>query len=210
MTETADVLAAKQVAFSVAGGGGGGQSTSGGSAVSGCCGGGALRVRVGVGHSQEVGAEVGIIGAADNNSGAVYPMGKIRYKLGFAHRLAFVAGSGLAGGINTSGQRTPVYIGSDAAIIASTVPLGGAVQVYGGGRFTFSLPADSKFYENSPTQGFIFPLGVAFPANRQWQLFIEGGLITGISEVEVSNQTKTYGWIGGYGAVAFQYASRTQ
>jgi hypothetical protein len=205
LTETAAVLARHQVAISVTGGGGDGTSTNEKLSVDRCCGGGALRARVGLGGRHEVGAELAVI-AGNGKGGPVFPTGKLRYKLGLGEHLAFLAGLGLAGRIDTSGgSANALYVGADAGLVASTSPLANIVQLYGGLRFTFSLPADDRFYANTPTQGFIVPAGLALRAGQYWQLYAEGGLIGGFSE---PSRDQHYGWIGGYGAFAVEY--RTQ
>jgi hypothetical protein len=213
-TETADVLKAKQVAITVAGGGGDGSGIEKGAAApSNCCGGGGVRVRVGVGHDQEVGAEMTAIGVGGSNGGdgVAYLAGKLRYKLGLGRHLAFLAGLGGAGAIPVKPQMStpPLVLGADVALLASTSPLAGWAQVYGGLRFTAALPATSDFYANNPTELFTVPVGVALQLHPRWTLFLEGGLLGAVSEYQGStdHSLQTYSWIGGYGAAAVQYTA---
>jgi hypothetical protein len=206
MTETAAVLVKKQVAITLAGGGGAGSDTNHlDDHLPDCCGGGSLRLRVGVGHDQEVGAEVSVIGRGGGDA-AIYPAGKLRYKLGLGRHLAFVAGVGLSSYVNLDKQastsdKTVVWAGADVGLVASTNRLGGIAQLYGGARFTFVVPTSSPFYQNLPTQGFVVPVGVALTLSPSWQLFFEAGLLAGFSETA---SDKHIGWLGGYGAAALQ------
>jgi hypothetical protein len=202
MVETADVLARNQVSVTIAGGGGGGSSITSNAKSSFCCGGGDLRVSVGVGRKQEVGADVAVLG----QHGALYPSGKLRHKVGLVRHLALVTGVGGSGAIalDAGGKNSPLYLGADAALVASTDRIDG-MQLYGGLRATFALPASAQFYQNLPTEGVTVPLGLAIHLGARGRLFIEAGLLVGASQYE-SQYTKleTTAWVGGYGALAFQ------
>jgi len=198
------VLQRQQVAVAIAGGGGDGTNTNGKLTVDRCCGGAAARVRFGLGGGHELGAELGVI-AGNGKGGPVLPTGKLRYKLGIGEHLAFLTGVGLAARIDTTGgSPNAVYVGADAGLVASMKLHVPWLELYGGLRFTFSLPAEKRFYENTPTEGFIVPLGFAFNVSRSFQLFAEGGLVGGFSE---PNRDDYYGWVGGYGVFAIQYTT---
>jgi hypothetical protein len=204
-TETAPVLSKRQVAVAFAGGGGDGTSTNTKINVDRCCAGGAVRVRVGLGGGHEVGAEVALIGAW-GQGGPLLPTGKLRYKLALGEHFAFLAGLGFAGRIDTAGgSANGAFFGFDAGAVASTSPLAHhRLQLYTGARFTVSLPMESRFYENTPTQGFVIPAGLAVRANERFVFFCEGGLTAGFSEPDHSDW---HGWVGGYGALALEYTT---
>lgn len=203
-TETAEVLKARQVAISVAGGGGVGGPVAQQSASATGLGGGSLRVRVGVGHDQEVGVESA---ALTDDGRSLSASVKLRYKIGFGAHLALVGGAGVAGNFDpTNGSRTPPFVGADVALLASTGTRSSHVQLYGGLRLTVSLPASSDFYQQGPMQLFTLPIGVAFKMGPRAQLFGELGLLGAVSEVRTSEDgLHDYGFLGGYAAIAVQF-----
>jgi hypothetical protein len=199
--ETAETLKTKQVSLTVAAGGGGGRD------VQDCCGGGSARVRVGVGHDMEVGAEFEAIGGRDTK----VLTGKASYKVGFLRHFALIAGLG-AGGYVGNGS-PPAILGADVAAVASSPPLVGLLSVYGGARFSFSLPVSGDFYKGYPSQGFIIPVGLALSAGPRFRLYFEGGFMGGWNEGPGATMppSTTYAkptlsdWVGGYGALAASY-----
>lgn len=205
--ESAEVLGPGKVGVTIAGGGAGfdtklrrNQLTYGAGAFEG-------RVRVGVGHDQEVGASVfggagsGVAGGdASGGAGA-----KISYKIGPARSLAFVADAGIMD-LNSASVVVP---SGDLAVVFAPYTASDGTQVYTGVRGSLGVPIleGARAFD----EGITIPVGVAFRASERVRLFAEGGFVAGFGQFAGQtgftglNDTST---LGGYGVVAFGYVFR--
>jgi hypothetical protein len=195
--ETADTLKRGDGAATVYGGGG--YFTGSGSPQSGCCAGAMGRLRVGIGHDQEVGAEGGVYVAGDKGPGNVYGTTKLRWKMGLGEHIALIAGAGLSWTDNLVG------VGADFGGIASTKLRNTRLHLYSGLRGTMVVAADSDVYQNGGISGGgILPFGIEWRPGDHFRLDVEVGAI-GAANVAGTNK-KLSGWFGGYGALALSYA----
>jgi hypothetical protein len=209
--ETAETLGKKQASLTIAGGGGDGANGNGNKFVEKCCGGGAVRVRVGVGHAQEVGVEGSVVGGGDLDSGGVYLLGKLSYKLGLTPNVALLAGTGLAGGASRSGRTTDVALGADLALVLSTNRLARVLRLYSGARFSFIVPVAKDPHRSdigAPTQAFVVPLGLSVEPTPSLRLYFEGAFFGGFSEPNIDGPVTSQTWYGGYGTFALAFLFR--
>jgi hypothetical protein len=112
LAETAETLPARAVSVTIGGGGG----AAGGSSEVTQAGGAIARVRVGIGHQQEVGIEGGAYFAGKPGDGNVYGVGKLGWKLQLRRHAAILAGVGASWIGRTAG------IGGDLGCVLSTGP----------------------------------------------------------------------------------------
>ena len=206
--ETAETLGKKDVSVSFAGGGGGAPN------VDHCCGGGAIRFRVGLGHRMELGLETYALGAGTIGDGSLALGGKFSYKFAPIRYLALLFGVGATGtigfGKTANGE---AGVGSDFGLVASTPLLGRILRIYGGGRFSFVVPAARDIYDTGgPTQAFIVPVGFSVEPDRHWRFLFEGGYLGGFSENRESHPpaATSIGWNNGYGLFAVAYVWRSR
>jgi len=192
--ETAEVLEPREVSAAVYGGGG--AFTGTGSSGGGCCGGAMGRVRVGVGHAQEVGVE----GGAYLDSGGAWGTAKLDWKLQLNEHYALVAGVGTSfiGGL--------VGLGGDAGVIASTSPWRDRVRLYAGLRATMMVQTDGVISDG----GGVLSGGVAYEPTRRLRVALEIGAVGGGFHDRQPNDfvPANAGWFGGYGAAVISYAWR--
>lgn len=202
LAETAEPLPARAVSLTLAGGAGG----AGGSSTVAPAGGTIARVRVGVGHGQEVGLEGGAYFTGRPNDGAIYGVGKLSWKLQLLSHMALLAGAGVSwiGGA--------VGVGGDFGGVWSTGPLGGRpIRVYGGLRGTLAIPARRDPYDGGGiTGGGVLSTGLAWAPTPAWRLYLEAGAIGGGSvnhgAFNAPSARDYFGWAGGYGALAVSRA----
>jgi hypothetical protein len=205
--ESAEVLGPGRVGVTLAGGGAGFDTKLRGNHLG--YGGGAFegRVRVGIGHDQEIGGSVfggagtGVSGG-DANGGAG---AKISYKIGPARWLAFVADAGV---MDVNSASVVVPSGDLAAVIAPYTASDGT-QVYTGVRGSLGVPILDR--ARAFDEGITIPVGLAFHASERVRLFAEGGFVAGFGQFAGQagftglNDTST---LGGYGVLAFGYVFR--
>jgi hypothetical protein len=197
MLETADVLARKQVAVTIGGGGGGGYSTVPFTeGIPGGAFGGGLRLRVGVGHDEEVGIDTVANGFTYRDEGQIdwAVAARINWKVA-RDGVALIVGSGII--VESSGL---VLYGGDAAVVSSTGSVAGSPKVhfYGGGRVGFLVPATADPYRDGIPVYLTLPLGFAFDASDNVRFFVEGGP-TGSLGFSHGATGALYGASGGFG-----------
>jgi hypothetical protein len=196
--ESPETLKAREVSLTVAGGGGAGGGNGGN--LNSCCGGGAARLRVGVGHEQEVGVEGNLIFASSGSVGAL----KLAYKIAPSPNFAIVAGAGA-----TIDEGRQVALGGDAAGVVATDALGRAgARVYSGLRVSFALPAGGReiYDSGGASEALLVPVGVQLgPARARWRLYLEAGYMAAWSQAREQQEVVGHNWHGGYGALAFSY-----
>ena len=191
--ETAEVLKPREVSAAIYGGGG--AFTGSGSSGSQCCGGAMARVRVGIGHAQEVGLD----GGAYFEDGGAWGTAKLAWKLQLGEHYALVAGVG------TSFLDRSVSLGGDAGLIASTSPLvGSPLQLYAGLRVTMMIATDS----DTQAGGGVLSGGLLWNVTHRWRLAFEAGAIGGGGTGFLDGTRYTPGWFGAYGAALVSYAWR--
>lgn len=197
--ETAEVLKPREVSAAIYGGGGAFTGSTGSSGD--CCGGAMARVRVGVGHAQEVGIDGGVYLSGTPGHGSVWGTGKLAWKLALGEHYALVGGVGLTF-IDQS-----VGLGGDAGVIASTSPLyGTGLQLYSAFRLTMIAQTNGDVSDG----GGVLSGGVSWSLGRRWRLAAEVGVVGGGAHevpgmgIPPSND----GWFGGYGAALVSYAWR--
>lgn len=197
--ETAETLKPREVSAAIYGGGGAftGSSSSG----SDCCGGAMARVRVGVGHAQEVGVDGGVYLEGHPGKGSVWGSGKLAWKLQLREHYALVAGVGLTFIGSTVG------LGGDAGVIASTSPLlGTGLQLY----CTLRLTMIAHTYGDVSDGGAVLASGLSWSASRRWRLAAEVGVV-GAGEHDVPSMglaPQNHAYFGAYGAALVSYAWR--
>jgi hypothetical protein len=200
--ETAETLEAREVSAAVYGGGGvfTGSSSSGPE----CCGGAMGRLRVGIGHAQEVGIDAGAYFSGHPGKGSIWGTGKLGWKLRLGEHYALVGGAGL-----TFIDRQ-VGVGGDFGALASTRLGARPLSLYTGLRGTLMVAAARDVYGNGGVSGgALLPLGVAWDATRRLRLLLEAGLVGGANVEDLLHNGKSYsGWFGSYGALAVSYAWR--
>ena len=191
--ETAEALAPREVSAAVYGGGG---AFTGSGTAHDCCGGAMARLRVGVGHAQEVGVEGG---AYFDGSGA-WGTAKLDWKLQLREHYAIVAGVG------TSFADNVVGVGGDAGVIASTSPWRDQVRLYAGLRATMMIDTGGATSDG----GGILSGGVAWEPTRRWRVAMEIGAVGSAFHDRQPNELvpANAGWFGGYGAAVVSYAWR--
>ncbi len=171
--ETAETLKAREVSVSVAGGFGGGTNS--------CCdGGGAARVRLGLGHEQEVGVDASFVTGGND----VIAGGKVAYKRGLSPNVAVVVGAGATHGNDSIGST----VGADVAMIASTRAPG--AQLYSSARLAVAVPVHSDvFADGGVDEAAFVALGLALPVDAHTRLFAEAGGIGSIAEIHQNYDT---------------------
>ncbi|HET6279447.1 MAG TPA: hypothetical protein VFH73_00715, partial [Polyangia bacterium] len=168
--ETAQVLAPREVGVTVAAGGG---SFSWSDGV-----GGGARVRVGVGHHQEIGGEVTGMHVIDDSSPTPEApwkgpntafAGKLSWKLAPLRWFAVSA----AGGASHSATGTAA--GGDVAVMFSTrEAFWSRVRPYGGVRGALAIPVGRDSNEaGGVTEGLVVAVGTAVELDRQFKLLFE-------------------------------------
>lgn len=198
MAETAETLGAGEVSAGVVGGGGG----AGGSSAE-RAGGAFGRIRVGVGHGQEVGVEGGGYFFGVPGNGSMYGTGALRYKLALSPHAALLTAFGL------SWIEKQVNAGGDFGFVLSSRPLGGVARLYVGARATLMAPTSGPLEAGGVAGGGILPLGVDYEPEPGWHVAFEAGLVGGgdVHHDFFGNDVIVYDrWIGGYGAVALSRA----
>lgn len=187
MAETSDVLRPGSVTTTVYGGPGAFTGSTDSTRVGGAMG----RLRVGIGHAQEVGIEGGAYFQGVPGRGNIWGTVKLRWK----RRLrvgALVTGAGLTWLDRLSGW------GGDIAWVGSTTAFGRRdLHAYGGLRASLMFPPSTSIGGISGAA--MLPVGLVWDASADWRIFVETGLVgagTGARE----------GWFGGYGALAISYA----
>lgn len=192
--ETAEVLKPREVSAAVYGGGG--AFTGTGSSGSGCCGGAMARVRVGVGHAQEVGVE----GGAYFAGGAAWGSAKLAWKLQAREHWAIVAGVG------TSFIDNAVGVGGDAGVIVSTSPFRDRLSLYAGLRATMTIDTAGVVSDG----GGILSAGVSYDVTRGFRIALEVGAVgSGFHDrAPTEFVPANAGWFGAYGAALVSYAWR--
>ena len=192
--ETAETLEAREVSAAVYGGGGAFTgSTSSGSE---CCGGAMARLRVGVGHAQEVGVE----GGAYFDGGGAWGTAKLAWKLQAREHWAIVAGIGTSFISNTIG------VGGDAGVIVSTSPFRDRLRLYAGVRATMMIDTGGEVSDG----GGILSGGMAYDLTRGLRVALELGATGSGFHDRHPNEfvPANAGWFGGYGAAVVSYAWR--
>lgn len=192
--ETAEALQPREVSAAVYGGGG--AFTGTGSSGSGCCGGAMARLRVGVGHAQEVGVE----GGAYFDAGGAWGTAKLAWKLQAREHLAIVAGVG------TSFIAKTIGVGGDAGVIVSTSPFRDRLRLYAGLRATMMIDTSGEVSDG----GGILSGGMAYDATRGLRVALEIGAIGSGFHDRQPNEfvPANAGWFGAYGAALVSYAWR--
>ncbi len=200
LAETAEVLHRGEAQVTAAAGTGG--VVSGDSSF--CnCGGAGLRVRLGLGHRQEIGVEGSLIIASDGSF--PHAAEKVSWKLGLADWVAVVAGAGVGRSPDGAGaDSAPVY-GFDLALVASTSPARG-FAFYGGVRGSVDLPFKSDL-RAGPGAGVnaIFPFGIAVGGGSPYRLYFEMGVIRRWSYGNDPGFGHDPSFVAMYGAVGFGY-----
>ena len=201
LAETAETLPTRAVSLTLAGGAAG----AGGSSTVTPAGGTVGRLRVGIGHRQEVGVEGGAYFVGEPDNGTIYGLGKLTWKLQLLPHAALLAGAGF------SWTNYTAAVGGDFGGVWSSGPLRGRpFTLYAGLRGTIALPMARDPYTNGGiTGGVILPLGVAYSPTPAWRLYLElGGFGGGSVNHGVFNAPsgrEYFGWGGGYGAVAVSH-----
>ncbi|HEX6836162.1 MAG TPA: hypothetical protein VF334_06290 [Polyangia bacterium] len=191
--ETAETLKPREVSAALYGGGGGVLTGTG--STRDCCGGVMARVRVGVGHAQEVGVE----GGAYLSGGGAWGTAKLDWKLQVAEHYALVAGLG------TTFIDGVVGLGGDAGVIASTSPWRDRVRLYAALRATMMLQTNAKISDG----GGVLAGGVAYEPTHRLRVALEIGAVGGGGhQVATGLVDGNAGWFGGYGAALVSYAWR--
>ncbi len=166
---------------------------------------GEVRVRVGVGASQEVGVTgFGGVGSTSSSGSTIpYEAGaKLSYKIAPASWLAFVASGGAFDQSQTSA------IGGDLAAIVAPYTDRAGDQLYTGVKGSFAIPVLQN--ARGATEVLTLPVGFALRSSRNVRVFFEGGALLGFAEfygattLPSSNGTS----VGGYGAVAVRVGFR--
>jgi hypothetical protein len=205
--ESAEVLGPGKVGVTIAGGGAGFDTKLRGKPLTYGAGAFEARVRVGIGHDQEIGGSVfggvgtGVAGG-DANGGAG---AKISYKIGPARWLAFVADAGVMD-LNSASVVVP---SGDLAVVLAPYTASDGTQVYTGVRGSLGVPIleGARAFD----EGITVPVGLAFHASERVRMFAEGGFIAGFGQFAGQagftglNDTST---LGGYGVLAFGYVFR--
>ncbi len=213
LAESTEVLDWSKVGVTVAGGGG---------AVAECCnnssnnspggfGGGEVRVRVGMGHGQEIGVSAfGGAGSSNPINGAFG--GKLAYKIAPLPWLAFVANGGAYDYIGWSNNvsNTAVFGGDLAAIVAGYVDSRGT-QIYGGVRGAFAVPVFTGAHGAS--ESLTVPIGVMLKLSDLVRVFFEGGFVASWGQYRSEspppdNYSADLTLLGGYGTAAVQFVFR--
>jgi hypothetical protein len=195
--ETAETLKPREVSAAIYGGGGAFVGTAQPTAA--CCGGVMARVRVGIGHAQEVGVEGGTYLEGRPGNGNVWGTGKLVWKLQWREHVAIIAG------IGTTFLGT-VGIGGDAGVIVSTSPWRDQVRLYAALRGTMMVESDGGLSDG----GGVLTAGVAWDVSRRLRLAAEIGAVGSGNYVPhpIDFEPRNSGWFGGYGAAVVSYASR--
>jgi hypothetical protein len=191
--ETAETLGPREVSAAIYGGGG---AFTGTGTAHDCCGGAMARLRVGVGHAQEVGVEGGAYFAA----GAAWGTAKLAWKLQAREHWAIVAGLG------TSFTGSTIGVGGDAGVIVSTSPFRDRLRLYAGLRATMMIDTGGDVSDG----GGVLSGGVAYDVTRGLRLALEVGATgSGFHDRQPSDFVPANaGWFGSYGAAVVSYAWR--
>ena len=192
--ETAETLGPREVSAAVYGGGG---AFTGSGTAHDCCGGVMGRVRVGVGHAQEVGVE----GGAYLDGAGAWGTAKLDWKLQLREHYAIVAGVG------TSFTPSVIGVGGDVGVIASTSPLEGTpLQLYTAVRATMMLQTNAVISDG----GGVLSGGVAYAPTPRLRVALEAGVIGAGAHDRDPNlyAPENAGWFGAYGAALVSYAWR--
>jgi len=197
--ETAETLKAREVSAAVYGGGGAFTGSTG-SSGGGCCGGVMGRVRVGVGRSQEVGAEGGVYLSGGPGNGSVWGTAKLAWKLQLNEHYAVV------GGVGTTFIGGTVGLGGDAGVIASTSPWRESISLYAGLRATMMIDTGGAISDG----GGVLSGGISYALPRHLRVAVELGAIGGGAHNRQTGSVipENSGWFGGYGAALVSYAWR--
>jgi hypothetical protein len=192
--ETAEVLKPREVSAAVYGGGG--AFTGTGSSGTGCCGGALGRVRVGVGHAQEVGVE----GGAYFDGGGAWGTAKLDWKLQINPHYALVAG------IGTSFIDSTVGLGGDAGVIVSTRPFRDRISLYAALRATMMVQTNAAISDG----GGVLSGGIAYDPTPRLRVALEVGVAGAGGHDRDPNMYAPVneGWFGAYGAALVSYAWR--
>lgn len=202
--ESTEVLAPGNVGITLAGGPAGFYTKLRGNHLTEAAGGFEGRVRVGIGHSQEIGGSVfaGVgtpVSSGDVNVGAG---AKLSYKIAPLPWLAAVADAG----IMDLDSASVVIPSGDLAIVAAPYTARDGSQVYTGLRGSLGIPILEG--ARASDEGITIPVGFAFHASPRWRMFVEGGFVAGFGQFAGQsgstglNDTAT---LGGYGVVAVGY-----
>ena len=190
--ETAETLRSRQVSMTAGAGGGTGD-------IDDCCVGAAARVRVGIGHHQEIGVDGNVLAAKNDTVGGI----KLAYKLRPREGVALVAGPGFMVGGDT-GERNA--LGGDVGAIVST-SAGGSASVYGALKLAVAVPLRDDIYELGGVSESLVPaVGIAYPLGAQLRLFGEAGGIGSLSQSRDSDKmVDSHTALGWYGAIAVTF-----
>ena len=200
--ETADILRARQVSFMAAGGPAVG--TNSGSSSTSYGGGADIRVRVGIGHNQEVGAELTAL-LASSPSQETLLVGRLRHKLGLGRHLALISAVAVGGDVISGSNLQDA--GADTGIVASTGSLGDRLRLYGGARVGFSLPL-TDFGGLPKMETLTLPLGLAIGVSERARLYTEAGLMAGLYQANGTSGIDNGRWVAGYFALGLELTSR--
>ena len=205
--ESAEVLRRGQVSLSgSAGGGAAGQADPSTASLGGI----GTRIRVGVGHHQELGAEGTAISSTVQRDGVDWGA-KLSWKGAPTSWFAAVLGFGYTHYIGSA-------VGADVALIfSSPTSVRRPVGIFAGARFSLAVPARSDVYrEGGLTEALVFPVGMVIEPARAVRLYLEGGFIAAFSQAHADldpvREVVHFTSYGGYGAltVAFLFPTRSR
>ena len=153
-----------------------------------------LRVRVGIGEHQELGAVAfgALTQSASSNGIGAIGGGALSYKLAASHTVAFVAD---AGAIDQA------FTGDVGLIVAPYTDSGGR-QLYTGVRGLVAVPVG---IDRAPSSvGVTAPVGFMLPISRTSRFYVEAGAFVGGSHTSYPVQQTVIGTAGGYGSIAIE------